>query len=102
MAGKKQLPPVRLATPDDAVPQKSLSESIESGTRLDELKAQRRILVAHIESENALTRDIPPLMRQMREISKEIESLELQEQERGAEPSVEGSSSDAEWKLEAI
>lgn len=102
MAGKKQLPPVRLATLDDAVPQKSLSESIESGTRLDELKAQRRILVAHIESENALTRDIPPLMRQMREISKEIESLELQEQERVAEPSVEGSSSDAEWKLEAI
>lgn len=102
MAGKKQLPPVRLATPEDAMPEKSLSESINGGTRLDELKAQRRILAAHVESENALTRDIPPLIRQMREISKEIESLELQEQESAPDSQGDDSSSDAGWELEAI
>lgn len=78
MAGKKQLPPVRLATEDDIpVPLKSLVESIESGNRLDELKALRVILVSHISSENVLARDLAALTGHLRSISKEIEELEL-------------------------
>lgn len=78
MAGKKQLPPVRLATAEDApAPPMSLSQAVERGTRLDELKAMRRILISHMENENTLARDLAALTRQVREISKEIEELEM-------------------------
>lgn len=78
MAGKKQLSPVRIATDDDLpVAPLSLADAISSGTRLDELKALRVILVAHISGENTLARDLAALTRQLREISKEIEELEL-------------------------
>ena len=104
LSGKKQLPPVRIATDADipAGPM-SLSRAIESGSRLDELRAMRRIIVAHIESENALTRDIPPLSRQLREISKEIETLSIQESESyGSEVRSSYGDGDAEWKPTAI
>jgi len=78
MAGKKQLPPVRIATEDDApVPLKSLSEAISSGTRLDELLALRKIIVAHVSNEGVLARDLASLTGHLRSISKEIEDLEL-------------------------
>lgn len=77
MAGKKQLPPVRIATEDDApVAPKSLAESITSGTRLDELLALRRIVSAHIENPNTLAREISSLVTRQMVISKEIEDLE--------------------------
>ena len=66
MAGKKQLRPVR---PDERPAPVTMSGAIERGTRLDELKAMRRVLAAHIDSENTLARDLAPLMRQAREIS---------------------------------
>lgn len=73
MAGKKQLPPVLLATEDDApTAPRSLSESFESNDRLNELLAKRRILIAHIENENTLARDLNALMRQDDELSKQI------------------------------
>lgn len=76
MAGKKQLPPVRIATEEDRpAPPMSLRAAAEHGTRLDELKAMRLILVTHMENENTLARDLAALTRQVREISKEIESL---------------------------
>lgn len=104
MAGKKQLPPVRIATADDApVKPMSLSQAIACGSRLDELRAMRVIIVAHIESENALTRDIPPLTRQLREISKEIETLELQESEEEDDSGrSSGRVADAPWSPAAI
>jgi len=69
---------VRLATAGDVpVPLKSLVESIESGTRLDELKALRAILVAHISSDSVLARDLASLTGHLRSVSKEIEELEL-------------------------
>lgn len=80
MAGKKQLPPVRIATEDDVpIAPMSLAEAIVSGTRLDELRALRVILVSHIQDENTLARDLAALSRQLREISREIEELELAE-----------------------
>ncbi|OIH81947.1 hypothetical protein BLJ79_21555 [Arthrobacter sp. UCD-GKA] len=76
MAGQKQLPPVRIATDADVPsPPKSLSEAIESGTRLDELIALRLIISAHIQSENILARDLKSLSVELRDISREIENL---------------------------
>ena len=76
MAGKKQLPPVRLATDDDKpVPPKKLSEAFESDDRLQELQAKRRILIAHIESPNTLARDLAALMRRDDELARQIDDL---------------------------
>lgn len=102
MAGKKQLPPVRVVGPDEKAPPVTMSGAISAGTRLDELRAMLRVLAAHIDSENTLARDLAPLMRQAREISKEIEALEaeLMEVEREAEAaSAEVSTT---WRPEAI
>lgn len=76
MAGKKQLPPVRIATDDDIpVAPKTLDQAVKEGTRLDELIALRLIISAHIQSENILARDLKALSVELRDISKEIESL---------------------------
>lgn len=100
MAGKKQLPPVRAVGDSEKAPPQSYSEASARGTRLDELKAMRRVLAAHIDSENTLARDLAPLMRQAREISREIESLEVFEGE--AEVEAMHSVEDSEWRPEAI
>ena len=77
MAGKKQLPPVRLATDaDKPVPPKSLSDAFEADDRLQELQAKRRILIAHIESPNTLARDLAALMRRDDELAKQIDDLQ--------------------------
>ena len=74
MAGKKQLPPVRLATDSDKpVPPKSLSKAFETNDRLEELRAKRRILIAHIEHPNTLARDLAALMRRDEEVAKQID-----------------------------
>lgn len=102
MAGKKQLAPVEVIVPDSEM---SLSEAITSGTRIDELRAQRRILATRIDDPEALTRDIPPMMRQLREISKEIEGLEAMEADEASQRSESNHDSGARgevWKLEAI
>lgn len=89
MAGKKQLPPVtpvRFANESDVpvepVAPMSLQKAIAEGTRLDILRAQRLLLAAHEESPNTLARDLAALMRQSRELDKEIEALEALEAER--------------------
>lgn len=91
MAGKRQLPPVDIAP-----------EPVEE-TRLERLRGMRRVLEGHIHSENTLARDLSPLIRQAREISKEIADLE--EDEVGmVEVNVIGgdSTEDAPFKLEVI
>lgn len=81
MAGKKQLPPAWEEEPGDA-PQDDgnkpmkLMEAIGSGSRLDELRALRWIVSQHLASPTTLPRDLAALIRQQREISKEIEELE--------------------------
>lgn len=100
MAGKKQLRPVQY---DERPAPSTMSGAIERGTRLDELKAMRRVLATHIDSANTLARDLAPLMRQAREISAEIESLEAQEAERAAmeEDDADGAT-DSAWRPQAI
>lgn len=99
MAGKKQLPPVKIVQEGDSAPPSTVSSSV---TRLDELRAMRRVLAGHIDSENTLARDLAPLMRQAREISKEIEDLEAIEAEAGVSVDDSGSTEDSDFRLEAI
>ena len=76
MAGKKQLPPVRLATDEDKpLPPKSLSRAFETDDRLQELQAKRRILIAHIESPNTLARDLSALMLRDEALAQQIDEL---------------------------
>lgn len=64
---------MRVATDADVpLPPKSLSEAFDAGDRLNELLAKRRILIAHIENENTLARDLNALMRQDDELSRQI------------------------------
>lgn len=101
MAGKKQLPPVRLASDSD-VPPSSVSRAFETGDDLGELRAMYRVLAAHIDSENTLARDLAPLMRQAREISKEIKSLEAQEAAQAQEVGSHNDATDIAWRPQAI
>lgn len=99
MAGKKQLRPVE---PDERAAPTTVTGASERGTRLDELKAMRRVLAAHIDNDQTLARDLAPLMRQAREISKEIESMEIQASEDKAWGDTDSGSSDAAWRPQAI
>lgn len=115
MAGKRQLPPVPLRTvgdderaPEPETPTEPLTlrQAVEAGSRLDELKAMRLILVTHMEHENTLARDLAALTRQVREISKEIEGLEVQEAERLKQLDEDGGAdsgaADIAWRPTAI
>lgn len=67
--------------PDDAVVlpvvdvQMSVSEAAESGNRLEELRAMRRVIARHLDSPDTLARDLAALTRRQMDISREIESL---------------------------
>jgi predicted nucleic acid-binding Zn-ribbon protein len=99
MAGKKQLRPV---SPDERAAPATYSGASEHGSRLDELRALRRVLAAHIDSDQTLARDLAPLMRQAREISKEIEQLAASEAERARDAEVGRGSVSTAWRPEAI
>ena len=53
----------------------SVQEAAESGDRLAELRAMRRVISRHIDSPETLARDLAALTRRQMEISREIESL---------------------------
>lgn len=91
MAGRKQLRPVE---PDERAP------VVES--RLDKMRAQRKVLDGHIFSDQTLARDLAALIRQAREMDKEIESLEVQETELRAQGDDVSGASSAQWRPEAI
>lgn len=78
-------------------------DAIAHGTRLDILKAQRIILAGHEKNGDTLARDLAAIMRQSREMDKEIEALKAQEAERLASGGDDGeSTADEEWDAEAI
>lgn len=99
MAGKKQLPPVRIVREGDKAEPATVSNA---ETRLDELRAMRKVLAAHIDNENTQPRDLAALMRQAREISKEIEDLEVVEAESGSEVGAFDGAADAVWRPEVV
>lgn len=53
----------------------SVYAAAESGDRLEELRAMRRVIARHIDSEDTLARDLAALTRRQMEISREIETL---------------------------
>lgn len=75
MAARKHLKAV--GEPSDNVPRAELSvhDAAESGDRLEELRAMRRVISRHIDSPETLARDLAALTRRQMEISREIESL---------------------------
>ena len=102
MAGKKQLPPVRVVEDGEEADPVTVTSAIAGGTRLDELRAMRRVLAAHIDNENTLARDLAALMRQAREISKEVESLEALEAEQARDSEVRDGNISTVWDAEAL
>lgn len=91
MAGKKQLAPVTIAP----------SDSEES--RLDRLRGIRRVLEAHIFSPDTLARDLSPLVRQARDINREIDELESEQADLVEVNVIDGDSTeDAPFRLEVI
>lgn len=62
-----------------------------------------RVLGSHIDSENTLARDLAPLMRQAREISKEVEELEAIEAEQAKDAEVQNNGDiSTVWDASAI
>lgn len=56
----------------------SVSDASESGNRLEELRAMRRVIARHIDSTDTLARDLAALTRRQMEISREIETLRME------------------------
>lgn len=76
MAARKHLKAVPGADePVERVSVLSVSDAAESGDRLAELRAMRRVISRHIDSPETLARDLAALTRRQMEISREIESL---------------------------
>lgn len=76
MAARKHLK----AVPGDSEPVEpmrvlSVTDAAESGDRLAELRAMRRVISRHIDSTQTLARDLAALTRRQMEISREIEAL---------------------------
>lgn len=66
--------------PESKVP-RSILESAEAGSRLDELKAMRRRLAKAMDDPNTPARDLAALSRRQLEIGREIEAIEIAEDE---------------------
>jgi len=76
MAARKHLKAVPGANePVGRVVVLSVSDAAESGDRLAELRAMRRVISRHIDSPETLARDLAALTRRQMEISREIEAL---------------------------
>lgn len=77
--------PTLRAVAEDEKPErkapKSILESAEAGSRLDELKAMRRRLARAMDDPNTPARDLAALSRRQLEIGREIESIEIAEDE---------------------
>lgn len=98
MTGTRQLPPVwDVEIAADALP----GTVADAPSRLDELRAMRHVMAKHVDNENTLARDLAALIRQLRDVSKEIEELEAAQAEAEREAS-DDDAADAPFTLEAI
>jgi hypothetical protein len=76
MAARKHLKAVNGASEGTERPvDLSVLDAAESGDRLAELRAMRRVISRHIDSPDTLARDLAALTRRQMEISREIEAL---------------------------
>lgn len=98
MAGKRQLPPVW----DDEAPDSHSDASVAGAvSRLDELRAMRAVMARHVDNPNTLARDLAALVRQLRDVSKEIEELEAAERAAEVE-AITDDTDDAPFILAAV
>lgn len=77
-------PNLRAVAEDEKVERKapkSILESAEAGSRLDELKAMRRRLARAMDDPNTPARDLAALSRRQLEIGREVEAIEIAEDE---------------------
>ncbi|WP_138443530.1 hypothetical protein [Sinomonas susongensis] len=94
--------PLRAVGPDEKAPPqepRTVLEASESGDRIAELRAMRRVIAKAIDNENTSPRDLAALSRRQIEISKEIDALMRQKSEEAEQGAVSG---DEEWSEEAI
>lgn len=98
MAGVRQLPPVEAPPGADLAGVGTVTGAM---TRLDELRAMRAVMAKHIDSENTLARDLAALVRQLRDVSKEIEELEAAERAAEVE-AITDDTDDAPFILAAV
>ncbi|AMS03244.1 terminase small subunit [Gordonia phage Lucky10] len=82
------------ATPAEPVKPLSVVQSAEKGSRLDELKAMRLRLARAIDDPNTPARDLAALTRRQLEIGREIEAIEIAEDE---DKSVIANDDDEAW-----
>ncbi|WP_218003466.1 hypothetical protein [Nocardia concava] len=93
-------PKLQLVAPDaNPVPTKpekppTILEAAEQGSRLEELKAMRRRLARALDDPNTAARDLAALSRRQLEIGKEIEAIEIAEED---EHSVVAGTEDEAW-----
>lgn len=88
---------LRAVAPDERTAPKrptSILDAAENGTRLDELRAMRRRIARSLDDPNTLARDLASLSRRQLEISREIEAIEITEDE---DHSVVVNSDDESW-----
>lgn len=93
---------IRAVGPDEKPPTidpKTVLEAAESGDRLAEMAAMRRVIARALDNENTSPRDLAALSRRQIELSREIDALKRQKAEEAAEDDV---SADEEWSEEAI
>ena len=90
-------PALRAVDPDETVePSKPLTvlAAAEKGSRLEELRAMRRRLARAIDDPNTPARDLAALSRRQLEIGREIEAIEVTEDE---DQSVVVETDDERW-----
>jgi hypothetical protein len=102
MAAKRTLrsvgPDEKPATKKKEEP-KTVLEASESGDRISELTAMRRVIARALDNENTSPRDLAALSRRQIEISKEIDAMKRQRSEEAEQGAV---ASDEQWTEEAI
>jgi hypothetical protein len=90
-------PNLRAVAPDEkpeAERPRTILEAAEQGSRLDELRAMRRRIARAMDDPNTPARDLAALSRRQLEIGKEIEGIEIAEDE---DHSVIASTDDEAW-----
>jgi hypothetical protein len=85
-------------------PPSTVFDAAERGSRLDELKAMRRVIARRLDDDSIGGRDLASLTKRLSDMSKDIEDLEVQEAERLAAEGVDAGygATDAEWRPTAI
>ncbi|MBF6133499.1 hypothetical protein IU501_10860 [Nocardia otitidiscaviarum] len=73
---------------------RTILEAAEQGSRLDELRAMRRRIAQALDDPNTPARDLAALSRRQLEIGKEIEAIEIAEDE---DRSVVADTDDEVW-----